>query len=106
MHLAPQRIGLQLTMSQGMHDKLQHARALLSHQVPSGDFVQVLERALDVLIEKLERRKFAATEKPRPQAKTASRARGADTRNRGVPKHARLRQEHALHPGVGQTPRP
>ena len=63
--LAPQRYALQLTMCQSMHDKLRRAQDLLGHQVPSGDVVQVLDRALDALICKLEKRKFAATDKPR-----------------------------------------
>jgi 5-methylcytosine-specific restriction endonuclease McrA len=65
--LAPQRYALQLTMSQSTHDKLRHAQDLLGHQIPAGDVVQVLDRALDALIAKLEKRKFAATDKPRPQ---------------------------------------
>jgi len=52
-------------MSQELHDKLRHAQELLSHQVPSGDIAGVLERALDVLIAGLEKRKFAATDRPR-----------------------------------------
>jgi 5-methylcytosine-specific restriction endonuclease McrA len=34
--------------------------------VPSGDLAQLLDRALDALNEKLERRKFAKAERPRP----------------------------------------
>jgi len=64
--LSPQRFALQLTMGQSMHDKLRHAQALLSHQIPSGDVAHVLERALDALILQLEKRKFAATARPRP----------------------------------------
>ncbi len=52
-------------MSQETHDKLHHAQALLSHALPSGDFAQVLERALDALITTQEKTKFAATDKPR-----------------------------------------
>jgi hypothetical protein len=38
---------------------------LLGHQIPSGDLAEVLDRALDLLIAHLEKRKFAATDKPR-----------------------------------------
>jgi hypothetical protein len=48
------------------YEKLQHARELLGHAVPSGDLAQLLDRALDALNEKLERRKFAKAERPRP----------------------------------------
>ena len=64
--LSPERFGLQLTIAKSTHDKLRHAQALLRHQIPSGDVAQVLDRALDALIEKLEKRKFAATSNPRP----------------------------------------
>jgi hypothetical protein len=63
--LAPQRFALQLTMSQSTHDKLRYAQALLGHQVPSGDVAEVLDKALDALISQLEKRKFAATSRPR-----------------------------------------
>ncbi|HYM80517.1 MAG TPA: RuvA C-terminal domain-containing protein [Candidatus Limnocylindria bacterium] len=62
--LSPQRFALQLTIGQSTHDKLRYAQALLSHQIPSGDVAEVLDRALDALIDKLEKRKFAATGKP------------------------------------------
>ena len=64
--VAPERFLLQLTIGRSTHDKLQHAQALLSHEIPPGDVAQVLDRALDELIHRLERRKFAATAKPRP----------------------------------------
>ena len=64
--LAPQRFALQVTLSQEMHDKLRYAQELLGHAVPSGDMAQVLDRALDALIAKLERQKFAATSRMRP----------------------------------------
>ena len=52
-------------MSQALHDKLRRAQDLLGHQIPSGDVVQVLDRALDALIDRLEKRKFGAADKPR-----------------------------------------
>jgi 5-methylcytosine-specific restriction endonuclease McrA len=39
---------------------------LLGHHVASGDIAQVLDRALDALVRELEKRKFAATDRPRP----------------------------------------
>ncbi|MEO5617664.1 MAG: hypothetical protein ABIS67_07815 [Candidatus Eisenbacteria bacterium] len=63
--LAPELYVLQVTIGQSAHDQLRQAQALLSHQIPSGDIAQVLERALGVLVRQLEKRKFAATSKPR-----------------------------------------
>jgi len=59
------KFALYLTIDERTHDKLRRAQALLSHAVPSGDLAQVVDRALDVLIERLEKRKFAATARPR-----------------------------------------
>ena len=64
--LSPGRYELRLTISQEMYDKLRRAQELLAHSLPSGDIPQLLERALDELIAKQERLKFAATDKPRP----------------------------------------
>ncbi len=69
--LSPKRYARQLTKSQDMHDKLRHTQALLSHQLPSGDVASVIERALDALIAKLEKAKFAATDRPRPIRESA-----------------------------------
>jgi hypothetical protein len=51
---------VQVTVSKGTHDKLRLAQALLSHAVSPRDVAQVLDRALDALIEKLKKRKFGA----------------------------------------------
>ena len=70
--LAPKRYALQLTMSQEMHDDLRRAQVLLSHRMPSGDEAQVLHRALKALITQLEKRKYAATDKPRKPRTSAN----------------------------------
>src|SRR5213594_1238225 len=73
--LSPQRFGLQLTMSQSTHDKLRHAQELLSHQIPSGNVAEILDRALDALIEKLEKRKCARARRPRPSKRSSNNPR-------------------------------
>ena len=70
--IAPQRFALQLAIGQRTHDKLKYAQDLLSHQVPSGDLAEVLERVLELAIPQLEKRKFAATQKPRQSAPRTS----------------------------------
>ena len=65
--IAPGRFEVRFTLGQTAHDKLQYARELLGHAVPSGDIPQVIERALDELISKLERRVYAASARTRPQ---------------------------------------
>jgi hypothetical protein len=63
----PERFPLP-SIGKDTHDKLRHAQALLSHAVPSGDIAQVLDRALDALITQLEKSKFGATRRPRPES--------------------------------------
>jgi 5-methylcytosine-specific restriction endonuclease McrA len=63
--LAPERFALQVTLDQETHDLLRQAQALLGHAVPSGNVSEVLKRSLQALVRVLEKRKFAATERPR-----------------------------------------
>ncbi len=56
----PERYLVQVAIPKSTHDKLRRAQALLSHAIPSGSVAQVLDRALDVLIDQLEKRKFGA----------------------------------------------
>src|SRR5437773_2797581 len=67
----------QVTFSRRAEEKLRYARELLSYRVLSGDVAEVLERGLDALIVKLEKRRFAATAKPR----TIRRRGGSGTRH-------------------------
>lgn len=66
--LAPQRFALQATIGQETHDKLRQIQDLLGHSVPPGDMAQVLDRAFDALLEKLQKAKCGATDKPRSSA--------------------------------------
>jgi hypothetical protein len=65
--LSPGRYALQVTVDQETYEQLRHAQALLGHSVPSGDVGEVLKRALITLVQKLEKQKFAKTERPRAQ---------------------------------------
>jgi hypothetical protein len=73
--LAPERFLLKVTISRGVHDKLERARALLRHAIPNGDPAAIVDRALTALLEQLERRKVAATSHPRVDASRGSRTR-------------------------------
>ncbi len=64
---------LQLNMSESLKQKLSLASDLMSHSNPSGDLAVVVERALDLLIDKLRQRRFGQTVRP---ASPAKRARG------------------------------
>ena len=70
--LAPERYKIQFTASHEAHEKLRRAQSLLRHVIPNGDPAAVFERALDALLADLERRKLAATSRPRPAKPTDS----------------------------------
>jgi hypothetical protein len=73
--LAPERFKLQLTISRATHDTLRRIQDLLRHRVPDGDLETIVDRALTLLLEDIERTKLAATPHPRSRAvsQTATR---------------------------------
>jgi hypothetical protein len=70
--LSPGRYELRATLDQGTHDKLHRVRELLSHSVPSGDLAEALGRALDLALATLEKRRFAATNRPSARRRSKS----------------------------------
>jgi hypothetical protein len=76
--LAPERYKVQVTISREAHDTLRRAQDLLRHVIPNGDPAAIVERALVLLVEDLERKKLGATQKPRS-------ARAATPGSRHVP---------------------
>jgi hypothetical protein len=66
--LAPDSCRLHVTLSRETYDKLQRAQQLLRHTHPNGDVGAILDRALTLLIDDLERRRFARVASPRASA--------------------------------------
>jgi hypothetical protein len=73
--LAPERYEVRFTASAETCAKLRRAQDLLRHAVPTGDTATVVDRALTLLIEDLERKKFAITDRPRSSRGTTGSAR-------------------------------
>ena len=63
--LSADRYLLRITLSADAHAKLQRAQDLLRHTIPNGDPAAIVERALTLLVEDLERRRLAKVRKPR-----------------------------------------
>lgn len=61
---SPERYALQVTLSRAAHDKLRCAQNLLRHSVPNGDLGTVLERAIDALLDEIEKKKLAFVSRP------------------------------------------
>ena len=69
--LAPERYKLHVTLTRETHEKLRRAQALARHTVPDGDVGSILDRALTLLIDDLERRRFArVVSPPSPRERT------------------------------------
>jgi 5-methylcytosine-specific restriction endonuclease McrA len=64
---APQRYAVQFTMDEAMHADLIRAQELLGPQADSDRVRAVFRRALRDLVQTLEKRKLAATDRPRAQ---------------------------------------
>src|SRR4051812_18248265 len=59
---------VQFTASRALRDKFRRAQDLLRHRLPSGEIAAIFDKALDSLIEKIEKERFAAVGKPRTEA--------------------------------------
>ena len=63
---SPQRYRVQFTIGEVSHDKLRRLQTLLRREIPDGDPAAIVDRALTLLLEKVERKKLAVVAKPRP----------------------------------------
>jgi hypothetical protein len=73
------RYRIQLNASSSLKEKLELFQALVSHSIPNGDVAAVLERALDLALEQVQKQRFATTDKPHSPRKP----RGIKLRSRG-----------------------
>jgi hypothetical protein len=63
--LSQDQYKVQLTISQGTHDKLRRVQDLMRHTNPNGDPAEIFDRALTVLLDHLERTKLGRVARPR-----------------------------------------
>jgi hypothetical protein len=82
--LSAERYEIRFTVPAETYEKLRLAQDLLASAVPSGDLAHVFDWALTLLVADLQRKKFGATERPRP-------ARGQSEDSRNIP--AAVRRE-------------
>jgi len=64
--LAPERYKLQVTLTRETHHKLRCAQSLSRHLPAAADIGSIIDRALTLLIDDLERRRFARVASPKP----------------------------------------
>jgi len=87
---SPERYRVQFTIGKASHDKLRRVQALLRREIPDGDAGAIFDRAITLLLEKVEKAKLGAAAKPRPRPIRP----GADSQlrtpmvpSRDVPRH-------------------
>ena len=80
--LTPERYRVQFTVQKETHDKLRRVQDLLCREIPDGDPAAIFDRALDLLLHDVEKKKLAATNRPRAP-------RGTKDGSRDVPAHVR-----------------
>jgi hypothetical protein len=62
---SPERYRVQFTIGKESHDRLRRLQALLRREIPNGDAGAIVERALILLLEKVETAKVGAAKRPR-----------------------------------------
>jgi hypothetical protein len=72
--LSETRHKVQFTASDELRKKLEHAQDLMRHANADGDLAVVVERAVDLLLEKLEKRRLGKTSRPRESTQQSERA--------------------------------
>src|SRR5688572_850627 len=100
----PLHYRVQFTADQAYVDLLEKARALLWHQLPNGDLVELQRLALQALVDKLAKRKFGA----KAAAPTPAAARGkavSPTGRRPARGRTRPRQRGRSRQRRAQAPR-
>jgi hypothetical protein len=62
---SPDRYRVQFTIGKESHDKLRRVQALLRREIPDGDPGAIFDRAISLLLERVEKKKLGAATKPR-----------------------------------------
>jgi hypothetical protein len=70
--LSPERYRMQVTVGQETHDTLRRLQDLLRREIPSGDPAVIVDRALTLLLQDVEKRKLAATSRPRRNTRSGT----------------------------------
>ena len=88
--IASERDKLQVTIGAETRAKLRRAQDLLRHTNRGADEAAVIDRALTVLVEQLEKVKYGRTDRPLPASPVRAKSRGgSDPGSRHVPAHLR-----------------
>ena len=85
---SPERYRVQFTIGKESHERLRRLQALLRREIPDGDAGVIVERALALLLEKVESAQVEAAKNPRPSPPIRPGTdRAASSQSREVPRH-------------------
>ena len=83
--LDAERYKIAFTASASLKEKLEAARALVSHSLPDATLADIVERALDVLLERERARRFAVRQRRGPKERQAPQGEGTPSGQRRTP---------------------
>jgi 5-methylcytosine-specific restriction endonuclease McrA len=89
---APARYRVQFTVGEETHEKLRRLQALLRREIPDADPGAIFDRALTLLLEKVEKSKLGALAGPRPVEfirPGTDKVHKSETRRRHIPRPVR-----------------
>jgi len=89
---SPERYRVQFTIGEESHDRLRRVQALLRREIPDGDPGAIFDRAIALLLEKVEKQKLGAATKPRAPRSIRP---GADSPGSSAASSPRLASRHA-----------
>ncbi len=104
---SPERYRVQFTIGKESHDKLRRLQALLRREIPDGDPGAIFDRALTLLLEKVERTKLGAAANPRPPRRIRPGTDEEDWRRVPASRHTPSHVKRHIQPyaQVGDSPR-
>ena len=85
---SPERYRVQFTVGKETHDKLRRLQELLRREIPDGDPGAIFDRAVTLLLEKVESKKMGATARPRSSRSIrpgTDRSSGGEGESRDIP---------------------
>jgi hypothetical protein len=89
---SPERYRVQFTVGKETHDKLRRLQDLLRREIPDGDPGAIFDRAVTLLLERVESRKLGAAVKPRrsPSIRPGTdRSDGGESESRDIPRYVK-----------------
>jgi 5-methylcytosine-specific restriction endonuclease McrA len=90
---APERYRVQFTIGEETHEKLRRVQDLMRREIPSGDPGAIFDRALTLLLAKVEKAKLGKADRPRPprsiRRETDEDIQTLRVRSRGIPRAVR-----------------